>query len=489
VQQQAEVITAVSQFRAQAQQAGNLQSDERQIVEADQGAIRIRPADPQIIYVPQYEPAQVLVYQPAPVLRYYPRPCPVYYYPYDRGYPSGFPYFWGVSSAFSIGWRTHSVHVREHDHYDHAYYDNPYRGHYYRRRHHGHDGDQYYAYDRDHHQDYGRDDGNHGNESGRHDSHERRDHPRGERPDRGREYVWEPSRGRGGHLQQSRPRTIATTGHPTMLGNVGTTDPRNITLAPFLGGQRTEPQLPLRPSARARGAEAAITERRALPRNLGIVGPQAPSMPRQVRELDPAPNARDSSLNGREVSVTAMRPPASGIMIPSTSSSGYQPPRVPPAHDAQPGRRVGQSTPAFVIPHTSRVPQPTRGLDRTRTRPVIASDNRPLAAAPTRVPASGIMVPGTSVGGYAPQQVPSRREALPERRARAAEVEIPRGYSMPVPVERPIFESRSESPSQRDFSRAAPRVSRPDVRTDSARAWNGMRQATERRMTERRRER
>src|SRR5690606_3185671 len=57
--QQADVLDAIQRFRTQARAAGNLESDERVRVAEDQGAIRITPADPEVIYVPYYEPREV----------------------------------------------------------------------------------------------------------------------------------------------------------------------------------------------------------------------------------------------------------------------------------------------------------------------------------------------------------------------------------------------------------------------------------------------
>ena len=132
--QHADVISAVSQFRAQAQQAGNLRSDERQIVEnGNEGAIVIRPANPQVMYVPYYDPGSVILVQRESVFHYYPRPYPVYYYHYDQGYPSGFTNFWGVSSAFSIGWSLGRVRIRDFDYFDDPFYDRQDRGYFYRR--------------------------------------------------------------------------------------------------------------------------------------------------------------------------------------------------------------------------------------------------------------------------------------------------------------------------------------------------------------------
>ena len=108
--QRADVLNAIQSFRDQAYAAGNLRSDERQTVARDDGAIAIKPADPQVIYVPYYEPERVVVYQTTPVYHYYPYRYPVYYYPYPAHYAFDTG-FWGVSSWFSIGWHSHHVHV------------------------------------------------------------------------------------------------------------------------------------------------------------------------------------------------------------------------------------------------------------------------------------------------------------------------------------------------------------------------------------------
>jgi hypothetical protein len=133
--QQADVVAAVATFRDRAHTAGNLRSDDRQIVEVDDGAIHIKPADPKVIYVPYYEPARVVVYQPAPVYYYYPRAYPVYYYPYPVGYRFYSGYFWGVTSYYTLGWHTRHVHVHHHYHQWHPYYRAryDYGRHYYRR--------------------------------------------------------------------------------------------------------------------------------------------------------------------------------------------------------------------------------------------------------------------------------------------------------------------------------------------------------------------
>jgi uncharacterized protein DUF3300 len=129
--QNTDVLNAIQTFRDRAYAAGNLKTDDRQVVTAANEEITIAPADPEVIYVPYYEPARVVVYQPRPVYYYYPWAYPVYYYPYPVGYSFHTGFFWGVSTAFVVGWHTHHVHVYRsgfagHPYYGHRYYDNYY---------------------------------------------------------------------------------------------------------------------------------------------------------------------------------------------------------------------------------------------------------------------------------------------------------------------------------------------------------------------------
>ncbi len=126
VAQQGDVVTAIESFRDRAYAAGNLKSDEYQEVTRNDGAIEITPVNDDVIYVPYYEPERVIVYQPRPVYYYYPRAYPVYYYPYSSAYHFDRGYFWGVTTAFTIGWLSDSLHV-----YHHSYHGHPYYGHHY----------------------------------------------------------------------------------------------------------------------------------------------------------------------------------------------------------------------------------------------------------------------------------------------------------------------------------------------------------------------
>jgi hypothetical protein len=130
VSQQSDVIGAIEDFRDRAYAAGNLKTDDYQLVAEEEGSISITPVQEDVIYVPYYEPEQVVIYQPRPVYYYYPRAYPVYYYPYPSWYAfhDHFyrPWFWGVTTAFSIGWHSHHLSVYHHSFYGHPYYGRTY---------------------------------------------------------------------------------------------------------------------------------------------------------------------------------------------------------------------------------------------------------------------------------------------------------------------------------------------------------------------------
>jgi len=134
VAQQADVVGAVESFRDRAYAAGNLKSDTHQTVARSDGTIEISPVEDDVIYVPYYEPERVVRYQSRPVYHYYPRAYPVYYYPYPVGHAFNSGFFWGVTTAFTVGWLTDSVHVVHHSYHGHPYYGQRYwDGWWYRR--------------------------------------------------------------------------------------------------------------------------------------------------------------------------------------------------------------------------------------------------------------------------------------------------------------------------------------------------------------------
>ncbi len=101
VEDQGAVLDAIQSFRRRAQAAGNLKSDGKQVVAAEQEIITIVPADPQVIYVPQYNPSTVVVYG-SPYWGYYPTPYPSYYYPYAPGAALAAGVIWGA--AIGAAW-------------------------------------------------------------------------------------------------------------------------------------------------------------------------------------------------------------------------------------------------------------------------------------------------------------------------------------------------------------------------------------------------
>ena len=97
------MLEAVQAFRRKAQAAGNLKTDDKQIVVVEKEVITIVPADPQVIYVPQYNPTTVVVYSSVPAYGYYPAPYPSYYYPYAPGAALATGLIWGAAIGAAWG--------------------------------------------------------------------------------------------------------------------------------------------------------------------------------------------------------------------------------------------------------------------------------------------------------------------------------------------------------------------------------------------------
>ncbi|RQH05457.1 DUF3300 domain-containing protein [Paraburkholderia dinghuensis] len=104
--QQQDVFAAVQRLRSRAQEAGNLKSNEQQQVITEPAAaggtsiVRIEPTNPQVIYVPAYDPAVVYgswgypAYPP-----YYWPPYPAYYPGYYPGAALATGFAWGIGLA------------------------------------------------------------------------------------------------------------------------------------------------------------------------------------------------------------------------------------------------------------------------------------------------------------------------------------------------------------------------------------------------------
>ena len=97
--QEKEVMQTVQKLRKKAEEKGNLKTTKEQkvTVEQESKTIIIEPADPQVVYVPTYNPA--VVYGPW----WYPAPPPYYYYP--PGYVMGGALLsFGVGMAIGAAW-------------------------------------------------------------------------------------------------------------------------------------------------------------------------------------------------------------------------------------------------------------------------------------------------------------------------------------------------------------------------------------------------
>jgi Protein of unknown function (DUF3300) len=110
VAQQTDVLNAIQAFRKKVYEAGNLKSNDQQSVKVEGQTVVVQSANPQTIYVPQYDP-QVVV---APVATGTPPPY---------GYSPPYPYYaspaatfatgaiFGTAVGFAIGWGSHGIYT------------------------------------------------------------------------------------------------------------------------------------------------------------------------------------------------------------------------------------------------------------------------------------------------------------------------------------------------------------------------------------------
>lgn len=102
VADQAGVLEAIQRFRRKTQSVGNLKTDEKQTIVVEKEVIKIVPSNPEVIYVPQYNPTTVVVSGGYSAWGYYPSPYPVYYYPYAPGAAFATGLIWGA--AITAAW-------------------------------------------------------------------------------------------------------------------------------------------------------------------------------------------------------------------------------------------------------------------------------------------------------------------------------------------------------------------------------------------------
>jgi hypothetical protein len=106
--QQAQVMDAVQDLRRRARDAGSLVSNSAQLVTVDNGYITVVPRDPQVVFVPTYDPNVVYGTWWWPAAPYYP----TYWWP-----PGDVGWYWGAGLAVGLGlwgvfdWHHHRVDI------------------------------------------------------------------------------------------------------------------------------------------------------------------------------------------------------------------------------------------------------------------------------------------------------------------------------------------------------------------------------------------
>ena len=395
VYQQMDLLEAIQQFRALTRSAGNLQSDNYQTVSDNGGAIAIAPANPQVIYVPYYEPARVVTYYPVPVVRYYPYGYPVYNYPYASGHSFSSGFFWGVTTAFILNWHTHYVyvyprHYAQHPYHGHRYYDRYYVRHYEPRRY----------VTRDHH-----------------DHTWRPDHRRHSYPDR--------HSGRQDRYVRADRNDVAPDRHRSALAAPVTSSPSSSTRPAWQDRRQEEPRSPVtdrdgRASVRSYDrrtppAEVAQRTQGTSTRNIQRV----PVSPPRTAATNPAPQ------------VTRTTPPPAGHAASQHRDERPSPRAV--GTPTRPGFPVVRTPPARTVPAPVAVPRmPNPAPDRARaeraSRDVAPPRVNPRATArPPQAPAASAndsprqanTRPPQAAGPVAPAPArEARRQEAPQQDAR-----------------------------------------------------------------------
>jgi hypothetical protein len=114
--QQADVMNAIQAARAAAADAGYLQSNDQQVVVNDNDNIVIQSAEPDVVYVPSYDPAPIVnntyVNYPPPV---YSDPYPSYYAPAATFFAGAIV---GATFAYAFDWDDDNIDIDCCDHGD-----------------------------------------------------------------------------------------------------------------------------------------------------------------------------------------------------------------------------------------------------------------------------------------------------------------------------------------------------------------------------------
>lgn len=112
IAQPVDVMQSIQRLRTKARAAGTLADSDQQKVVEEEGTIRIVPAQPEVIYVPYYDPQVVYVSRPAP---YWGWSASVITYPWV--YPTG------IWLSYDCDWYHHRVWVVNHSWRHHWYND------------------------------------------------------------------------------------------------------------------------------------------------------------------------------------------------------------------------------------------------------------------------------------------------------------------------------------------------------------------------------
>ena len=113
LEQQETMLKTVQVLRKKADEAGNLKSSKEMTVKKETEnsiqVIKIEQPDPQVVYVPTYNPATVYGSW------WYSYPPPYYYYPPGYAYGAGLAFasgvFWGAAIAGGIGWGNNDINI------------------------------------------------------------------------------------------------------------------------------------------------------------------------------------------------------------------------------------------------------------------------------------------------------------------------------------------------------------------------------------------
>jgi hypothetical protein len=108
IDQQGPLLDAIQAFRAKVQSAGNLKSDDKMTVGTQEQKIVIESSNPEVVYVPNYNPTTI-VYPPqpaAPPPYYYSPPYPPYWAP-GAAFFTGM--FFGAAIGYGLSWNDNGI--------------------------------------------------------------------------------------------------------------------------------------------------------------------------------------------------------------------------------------------------------------------------------------------------------------------------------------------------------------------------------------------